>query len=246
MTSGNRRPGSWKTLSRKGVTQVSADNYYVIRKHPDGGYAAVMGFESDPQMPRARKGDKAYPTVDEALTYACSQYSEYGVEVHPECEHVPPVAQMGAHLPGQPVLVEGETVSFEPGEPYGEVTVKFPTATDPSHLLDGVVALVPEPLVHSVDVDIPEDWVSEEGYYDEMEEDMGDVFDPVGKAITALKQRRRVAFINAADCADATAKMIADEAAYLQEYDELTAAIEILETSQRKSNLGPVGAEVVK
>lgn len=65
---------------------MSADNYYLIRNHPAGGFAAVMGFASDEYEPIAYHDHKSYATVDEALNYALSEYSEYGVSVHSECE----------------------------------------------------------------------------------------------------------------------------------------------------------------
>ena len=71
---------------------MSADNYYIVRKHPNGGYAAVMGFASDvdgnddPIIPEARKQDEQFTTVAEALNYAINEYSEYGVSVHDECD----------------------------------------------------------------------------------------------------------------------------------------------------------------
>ena len=71
---------------------MSADNYYVVRKHPEGGYTYVMGFASDSihehaiPVKRGRFGwDQSWPTVEEALHAAIGDYSEYGVSVHPEC-----------------------------------------------------------------------------------------------------------------------------------------------------------------
>ena len=67
---------------------MSADNFYVIRKHPQGGYAAVMGFASDEseESPEVRSNHhQSFATVSDALDYASGEYSEYGVSVHPEC-----------------------------------------------------------------------------------------------------------------------------------------------------------------
>jgi hypothetical protein len=71
---------------------MSADNYYIIRKHPFGGFAAVMGFASDTDeddlqvMPDATELDMRFVTVTSAVSYALGEYSEYGVSVHPECQ----------------------------------------------------------------------------------------------------------------------------------------------------------------
>lgn len=67
---------------------MSADNGYVIRKHPAGGYAAVMYFDSsleDQGWPDVRP-DHHHPfgTFLEAYRYAEREYSEYGVSIHPE------------------------------------------------------------------------------------------------------------------------------------------------------------------
>ena len=65
---------------------MSADNYYIIRKHPDGGFAAVMGFASDDGTPDAERRHQSFNTVEEALIYAGEDgYTEYGISVHPEC-----------------------------------------------------------------------------------------------------------------------------------------------------------------
>lgn len=65
---------------------MSSDNYYVIRKHPDGGFAAVMGFASDDETPRVnRRRHASYPTVDAAAESVSDEYTEYGISVHHEC-----------------------------------------------------------------------------------------------------------------------------------------------------------------
>ena len=70
---------------------MSADNFYIVRKHPFGGYAAVQGFASDVDdndmqiYPEAEVTDQQFKSIGEALNWAVSQYSEYGVDVHPEC-----------------------------------------------------------------------------------------------------------------------------------------------------------------
>lgn len=71
---------------------MSADNFYIVRKHPFGGYAAVMGFASDVDdndeqiYPEVEVTDQQFKSIGEALNWAVIQYSEYGVDVHPECE----------------------------------------------------------------------------------------------------------------------------------------------------------------
>jgi hypothetical protein len=70
---------------------MSADNFYLIRKHPLGGYAAVMGFASDVDDndeqidPEARITDEQFKTWQEAFNWASHQYAEYGYDIHPEC-----------------------------------------------------------------------------------------------------------------------------------------------------------------
>lgn len=69
---------------------MSADNYYIIRKHPDGGFAAPMGFDSDDRTPSVDpKRHQSFPTLDAAADWAAAQYSEYGVSVHDECRTSP-------------------------------------------------------------------------------------------------------------------------------------------------------------
>jgi hypothetical protein len=73
---------------------MSSDNFYVVRKHTEGGFTYVMGFASQDvdedgtfnlDLP-VNKNNKQYKTFDEALTAALEDYSEYGVVTHPECE----------------------------------------------------------------------------------------------------------------------------------------------------------------
>lgn len=65
---------------------MSADNYFIIRKHPDGGYACLMGFMSDESIPNVYPMDAQYGSVEAALAVAFSDYAEYGVRIHPECD----------------------------------------------------------------------------------------------------------------------------------------------------------------
>ena len=73
---------------------------------------------------------------------------------------------------GERVLVEGTIVDWEYGVPFGAVTVRFEAATDPSHRLDGIDAVVPQAIVFAEadwdGVDVPVDYIdytTEEGYY---------------------------------------------------------------------------------
>ena len=67
---------------------MSADNYYVIRRHPHGGYAAVMGFASTAEEPKARPDHQSFSTLGAALDFANSEYSEYGTSIHSECNAI--------------------------------------------------------------------------------------------------------------------------------------------------------------
>lgn len=65
---------------------MSADNYYLIRKHPDGGFAAVMGFASDDRTPQAHRLHPRFNSVDAAVKYAMRDWTKCRVDIHPECE----------------------------------------------------------------------------------------------------------------------------------------------------------------
>lgn len=76
---------------------MSADNYYVIRRHPNGGFTAVMGcasVEEDPEV--CPEHHQSFPTVQKALDSVNSpdDWTEYGTHIHAECEvittHVSP------------------------------------------------------------------------------------------------------------------------------------------------------------
>lgn len=80
---------------------MSADNFYLIRQIADGTYAVSMGFMSplldaeDQGMSPAvamdyaaplRERDPRFPTFEEALGIAVSEYAEYGVLIDESCE----------------------------------------------------------------------------------------------------------------------------------------------------------------
>jgi hypothetical protein len=72
---------------------MSSDNYFVVRKHPEGGYTYVMGFESDYENNeshvfvniKVKDSDPIFTDYEDALNAALADYSEYGVVTHPEC-----------------------------------------------------------------------------------------------------------------------------------------------------------------
>lgn len=63
---------------------MSADNYYMVRIHPLGGFTFCMGLDSSDETPIARLSDPHYNTVHAAYNAACDEYSEYPVELHEE------------------------------------------------------------------------------------------------------------------------------------------------------------------
>lgn len=67
---------------------MSADNYYVVRNHPKGGFGYVMCFDSDPHRLRDISGyAPQFPTIREAIEAAArDDWTEYGIQVHPECQ----------------------------------------------------------------------------------------------------------------------------------------------------------------
>lgn len=64
---------------------MSADNFFIIRKHPGGGFAAVMGFASYLENPEASWEHASYETPLDALLSIVDEPTEYGVSIHPEC-----------------------------------------------------------------------------------------------------------------------------------------------------------------
>jgi len=61
---------------------MSADNYYVVRRDPGNmEWVVSMGFMSEeigPCMIPVSAGDPRFKNHDEAVAYACENYSEYG------------------------------------------------------------------------------------------------------------------------------------------------------------------------
>jgi hypothetical protein len=66
---------------------MSSDDFYLIRKHPNGGFAAVHGFASDKNKNELEATTKhlQFKTKNDALNYGLNKYPEYGVSIHPEC-----------------------------------------------------------------------------------------------------------------------------------------------------------------
>lgn len=64
---------------------MSADNGYVIRQHPLGGFAAVHYFMTEHletgKYPPATESHVGFATVDDAVKAAEDEWSEYGVTV---------------------------------------------------------------------------------------------------------------------------------------------------------------------
>ena len=66
---------------------MSADNYYLIRKHPKGGYIVtneffsviLSGRETTEEVLERHPNILRYDTLEAAQEYANSEYAEYGV-----------------------------------------------------------------------------------------------------------------------------------------------------------------------
>ena len=67
---------------------MSADNYYLVRKHPLGGFTYVMGFASDTDdngfeiIPEATVSDPRFDTKEAAMSACMHEYAEYGHDYH--------------------------------------------------------------------------------------------------------------------------------------------------------------------
>jgi hypothetical protein len=66
---------------------MSADNFYIVRRHSDGGFTPVHGFASDDETPKVNpERNASFPTIDSAIESVIDEYTEYGIRVHPECK----------------------------------------------------------------------------------------------------------------------------------------------------------------
>lgn len=67
---------------------MSADNGYVVKPHPLGGFAAVQYFMSEyldtGEYPPATEAHIGFNTIDDAVKAAENEWSEYGVTVSTE------------------------------------------------------------------------------------------------------------------------------------------------------------------
>lgn len=64
---------------------MSSDDFYAIRLHPLGGFAAVSAPASNDRWPVIRPTDTRFDTFEDAKDHGGTMYSEYGINVHPEC-----------------------------------------------------------------------------------------------------------------------------------------------------------------
>lgn len=64
---------------------MSSDNYYMIRRDRQGFFVPVMGFASAESSPPVRGNCPRFKEFHDAVDYAASEYSEYGIRVHDEC-----------------------------------------------------------------------------------------------------------------------------------------------------------------
>lgn len=67
---------------------MSADNYYIVRRHPMGGFVPYMGSASDSRTPGPETDHqtrRVFDTPEEALMSVVDEFAEYGASIHPEC-----------------------------------------------------------------------------------------------------------------------------------------------------------------
>lgn len=76
---------------------MSSDNYWLIRKDNYGKFVPVMGFDSDESEPFISLRHARYSTIESAVAAVQDEYTEYGVQIHPEC-----------HSSDTPLLLKGE------------------------------------------------------------------------------------------------------------------------------------------
>jgi hypothetical protein len=63
---------------------VSADNYYRVSR-AGSKFAVTMGFASDDEEVQAGSRSVIFDTLQEAVSYAQSEYAEYGYHIDPDC-----------------------------------------------------------------------------------------------------------------------------------------------------------------
>jgi hypothetical protein len=82
---------------------MSADNYYEVRKHPNGGFTYVMGFDSERGFGPSRNADINDPQFSDvwaAYSAAANEWAEYPTTFHPECESALRDYWGPRHVPG--------------------------------------------------------------------------------------------------------------------------------------------------
>lgn len=77
---------------------MSADNYWFVTKHPDGGFTYVMGFDSNEEKPGVWEHLVSrlprFDFVSEAISAAAADgYTEYGVQIDDEILHASDVLE---------------------------------------------------------------------------------------------------------------------------------------------------------
>lgn len=64
---------------------MSADNYYYIMHHPNGGFTTIMRWMSDDKPVRkVAPEDPRFLDFEKAYAYGATRYSEYGVRTSAE------------------------------------------------------------------------------------------------------------------------------------------------------------------
>ena len=73
---------------------MSADNYYVVKRHPNAGFTYVMGFASVNEPARkARLFDPQFDTLEDAVKAAARENAEYGYSIDDECWTILPTCK---------------------------------------------------------------------------------------------------------------------------------------------------------
>lgn len=65
--------------------RVSADNFILIRRTPEGKFVLSNVFASDGRRPKVEAGQKRYDRLDSAYRAAMKEDAEYGVRVDDSC-----------------------------------------------------------------------------------------------------------------------------------------------------------------
>lgn len=65
---------------------MSADDYALIKRHPEGGFTVLRGFASDDEEPALRPNAPRFADILDALQAGINMGTEYGVQVDVELE----------------------------------------------------------------------------------------------------------------------------------------------------------------